>query len=304
MRCWGNNGNGELGDGTNTQAFVPVKVLKAGGGDFTGVKQISAAYHTCALLSDSSVWCWGRDSEGELLDGTTGTRGTPAPALAGPGTPLSGVLEVSVNLYTTCVVMSDHTARCGGYNGYGELGDGSTTTSYYPVSVRTGGGAVLAGVGSFGPLTSGYLHRCVALQNGTAECWGYGNDGELGDGTNVQHYLAAPVYSSGTTPLTNVTQISDQVQSSCARLADGTVRCWGYNYYGELGNASTASSAYPVQVQNDAGNLGGVVEIASGWIHACARDSSSGIWCWGYDGSGQLGSGTTSKPYVAVPLVW
>ncbi len=137
-RCWGANGEGRLGDGTNTGSATPVTVVATGTGTtLSGITQISAGFHTCAVLEDTTARCWGANSNGQLGDGTNTERDTPVTVVAtGTGTTLSGITQISAGSMHTCAQLSDGTARCWGAKGEGRLGDGTNTgSSNQPVIV-------------------------------------------------------------------------------------------------------------------------------------------------------------------------
>ena len=181
----------------------------------------------------------------------------------------------------TCALLSDGTAKCWGYNGYGQLGDGTTSNRYIPVSV--------SGLTNAVAIASGAYHTCALLSNGTAKCWGLNNYGQLGDGSTSNRYT--PVSVSG---LTNAVAIASGEYHTCALLSDGTAKCWGRNNYGQLGDGSTSNRYIPVSVSG----LTNAVAIASGEYHTCALLSDGTAKCWGLNNYGQLGDGTTDTRYT------
>ena len=157
------------------------------------------------------------------------------------------VPAISAGYSHTCALLSDHTVECWGYNGEGELGDGTTTDSATPVQVKD-----VAGTGTLSNVTqisAGYSHTCALLTGGAVECWGYNYNGQLGNGTTTDSATPVQVKDvAGTGTLSNVTQISAGGSHTCALLSDNTVECWGYNGEGELGNGETADRTTPVSV--------------------------------------------------------
>ncbi len=177
--CWGLNSYGQLGDGNTTSSGVPVTVDSSGlpaGQTFT---QISATwFHTCAVDSAGAAYCWGRNSAGQLGDGSSSSSSVPvavdvAGALAG-----QTITQVTVGAYDTCALDAAGDAYCWGGNSYGQLGDGSTTNSAVPVAVNTGG--ALAGK-SLIQVSAGIWHTCALDAAGAPYCWGGNASGELGD---------------------------------------------------------------------------------------------------------------------------
>ena len=170
--CWGSNHNGQLGAGLpdNFKA-TPVAVV----GLSNGVRSISAGgNHACAVKENRHVVCWGRNSAGQLGDGTFNLSNTPVEV-----TGITNAESVAAGFDHTCVVTTGGAAKCWGLNGQGQLGDGSTTQRSAPVQV--------SGLGSgVAQLTAGAAHTCALLDNGAVKCWGWNSSGELGNGTNDQ----------------------------------------------------------------------------------------------------------------------
>ena len=132
------------------------------------------------------------------------------------------------------------------------------------------------------------------LANGTMQCWGSGNNGELGDGTSGPITTTAPV---NVLNVTNVARISAGAWHSCAILTSGTAQCWGDNFEGELGiGAVSMSEPRAVTVMN----LTGILAMAGGGYHACAI-ASGGVWCTGTNMQGQLGQ-PSSVQRAVTPL--
>jgi alpha-tubulin suppressor-like RCC1 family protein len=227
MRCWGENREGQLGNGTTADPGTAHPVAVSG---ITGVTAFTTgAYHTCAVLGDGTLKCWGRNGDGELGDGTWTTSSTPRPVNG-----LTGVAAVSGGGAHTCAVLSDGTVQCWGENEFGQLGDGTTTGSLIPVLVR--------GINSAVAVSAGWRHTCALLGDGSVQCWGQNDLGQLGDGTTTNRTTPVPV--SAVTGAVAVT--AGWWHHSCALLGDGTVRCWGENEWGQLGNGTTTPSLSPV----------------------------------------------------------
>jgi len=299
-RCWGWNSNGELGDGTNTDSATPVTVVATGTGTtLSGITQISAGdYHTCAVLDDKTARCWGAKGEGRLGDGTnTGSSNQPVTVVAtGVGTTLSAVTQITAGEAHTCAMLEDTTARCWGWNAFGQLGDGTTTNRDTPVTV--------VALSAVTQISAGSGHTCAVLDNTTARCWGANGRGQLGDGTTTSSNTPVVVTTAGGggTTLSAVTQISAGTTHTCARLSDGTGRCWGENSIGQLGDGTTTDRSTPVVVTAAGGAaLSAVTQISAGSMHTCAQLSDGTARCWGANGEGQLGDGTTTNK--ATPVI-
>jgi len=273
VRCWGLNGDGELGDGSVDNASRPVSVT-----GLTGIRSITAGdYHACALLSGGTVKCWGYNFHGELgvsrkgpatcsrRAGTSGEACSTTPVtVAG----LSGVAALAAGAYQTCALLTAGTVKCWGYNAEGQLGNGTLKTSSQPVAV--------IGLSGVRAIASGGVSACALLRTGTVKCWGNG-------------YKSTPVAING---LAGAVAISAGYYYVCAVLATGAVKCWGSNDFGQLGNGTFKSTARPTTVSG----VSGAVGIAAGEDHACALSRAGTVTCWGYDQWGQIGSRPNVTP--------
>jgi alpha-tubulin suppressor-like RCC1 family protein len=225
--CTGSNGSGQLGNGTTAPSLTFGQV-------FTGtVDQIAAGIiHTCARLINGGVSCWGSNSNGQLGIGTAGGN-VLSPTTVGN---LAGVAEVHTGYFHTCARKFDGTVWCWGFNGDGELGDGTTVDRALPVQVT--------GIFNAVQIAIGETHSCALLQDGSVQCWGNDLNGELGDGSgggSISKVLT-PV------PVRNLTSAVVEIAShpisflTCARLDSGAVQCWGYNFFGAIGDGTFANA--------------------------------------------------------------
>jgi alpha-tubulin suppressor-like RCC1 family protein len=281
VQCWGYNRFAQLGDGTAVDRRRPVGVF----GLRRSVRAIAAGgRHSCALMRTGAVECWGDNAHGELGDETRTHRSKPV-AVRG----LHSVRAVAAGEAFACALTASGRVECWGDNRHGELGDGTSADRDRPVAVAGLGTGVTA-------IALGYFHACALKRAGTVECWGYNGYGQLGDGTTTDRRI--PVRVSG---LAGVIAISAGGGHTCALTSAHTVRCWGSNHYGELGDGTTTRRLTPVAVS---GLLGGVTAIAvGGEAHGCALTRAGGVKCWGYNGHGQLGDGTTTDRAVPVDVV-
>jgi alpha-tubulin suppressor-like RCC1 family protein len=282
VKCWGENNNGQLGDGTTTQRNTPVDVS----GLSSGVDAIAAGeYHTCALTAGGGVKCWGRNNNGQLGDGTTTDRTTPVD-VSGLS---SGVAAIAAGYYHTCGLTAGGGVKCWGRNSDGQLGDGTTTDRNTPVDVSGLTGGVDA-------IAAGGYHTCALTAGGGVKCWGSNSAGQLGDGTTTQRNT--PVDVSGLS--SGVAAIAAGYYHTCALTAGGGVKCWGRNNYGQLGDGTTTRRKTPVDVS---GLSSGVAAIAAGGYHTCALTAGGGVQCWGYNLYGQLGNGEFGYSPTPVDVV-
>jgi alpha-tubulin suppressor-like RCC1 family protein len=239
VQCWGNNASGQLGNGTASNPDAGTLITVSGlsgataliaGGSFGGS-------YSCALLSDGSVKCWG-----EITVGESSTSPTGVPGLNG------GVIQIAGGGAHACALLSDGTVKCWGNNQDGELGSGTSVYSASAVAVSGLGGvtAIAAGGNWFSTAPTG--HSCAVLSDGTAMCWG----DTLGDGT--RNHSPTPVAVSGLSGATAIAAGGGGYTNAgsggfcCVLLSDHSVKCWGNNQDGELGNGTTMNSPTPVAV--------------------------------------------------------
>jgi len=222
VKCWGYHGT--LGNGSTMDSAVPV--------DVTGITDaVQITVGPCARLADGSVKCWGGTYWGQLGDGTNVDSLLPVPVVG-----ISGALELSGDATSHCVLMPGGTIKCWGINQFGGLGDGTMTDRNSPVDVVGISGAV--------HVVAMNQDTCALFPGGTAKCWGANQYGNLGNGSTAYSSLI-PVDVVG---LSGITALSGTEHRLCALLAGGTVKCWGSNDRGGLGDGSTNDSLHPVTV--------------------------------------------------------
>jgi alpha-tubulin suppressor-like RCC1 family protein len=210
VSCWGANDVGQLGDGTLTDRRLPTTVVGV-----SGATRVEAGQrHACAIVAGGAVKCWGFNA-GQLGDGTATNRST-AVTVAG----LSGVKDLALGDLHTCALLAAGTVRCWGQNNNGELGDGTTVDHFTPAAtVNTAGATAIA---------AGYRHTCAIVAGGASKCWGL--DGLVHSGPNLR--LPVPVPG-----LSGASALAAGGNHTCA-LVSASVRCWGENNYGELGDGT------------------------------------------------------------------
>jgi len=263
--CWGHNGYGQVGDGTNINKNSPIPVP----GMSSGVSSISLGwYHSCAIKTDGSLWCWGNNEYGQLGNGSYENKNSPVQIMP------SGVSSVSAGGHHTCAVKTDGSLWCWGDNSYGQIGNGTLGGSVSePVQV------IPSGVSS---VSSGWFHTCAIKQNGSLWCWGDNGYGQLGN-NSFGGRVSEPVeiMSSG------VSSVSLGWYHTCAIKTDGSLWCWGWNIFGQLGDGTGEDKHSPHQIMPS-----GVSFVSLGGFHTCAiKEEESSLWCWGWNSFGQLGDG-------------
>lgn len=290
VRCWGSNGNGQLGNGTTMGSTTPVDVPSL----TTGVAAVSAGgNYTCALTVGGAVKCWGANDNGQLGNGTTTDSATPVD-VTGLG---DGVAAISAAFAHACALTTAGGVKCWGYNGNAQLGNGTDTNSSTPVDV--------IGLTGVAAISVGGNHSCSRTIGGGVKCWGGNFWGELGTGTETKtppFGIGTPVEPSGLG--SGVAAIASGFDHTCALTSAGGVKCWGKNGHGQLGNGTTNNSSTPGDV---VGLSSGVVAISAGGQsveagHSCALTSGGLARCWGQNESGQLGDGTTTQSVTFVDV--
>ena len=311
--CWGNNGNGELGNNSTTQSLVPVAVTTTGT-PMAGktITQVSTGSNSsaCAVDTTGLVYCWGNNGNGELGNNST-TQSLVPVAVTTSATPMAGrtIVQVSAGGDFACAVDTTGLVYCWGYNSYGELGNNSTTQSLVPVAVTTSA-TPMAGR-TIVQVSAGNDFVCAVDSSGPLYCWGDGGNGELGNYAAKSSPVPVAVYTAGM-PIADQTivQVSAGAIFACAVDTAGLVYCWGYNGVGQLGNSSTNWSSIPVAVTTTPGTpMAGrtIVQVSAGrgWFgySACAVDTASLAYCWGQNTSGQLGNNSVTQADEPV-AVW
>lgn len=243
-------------------------------GELTDVIMLAAGEgHTCALMADQTVRCWGKNNQGQLGNESGIYSGIPL-TVGG----LSGVKKITAGYEHNCALLSDNNIKCWGRNLEGQLGDGTNSRRSSPVLV--------SGLSNVEEVATGREHTCALIIGGTVKCWGANHKGQLGPGTDLGSKV--PVDVPG---LTTVRALALDGLSTCALLTSDTVKCWGENSLGQLGNGSTVKTNTP----GDVLNLSNVHSIVAGWEHTCALLKTGIVKCWGANYSGQLGDGTITK---------
>lgn len=269
-KCWGNNTEGQLGDGTTTSRSTPVTVS----GLASGVSLIAAGYrHSCAATASGAAYCWGDNSVGGLGDNTTTDRRSPV-QVSGL---TSGVSAITAGGSYSCAVHGG-AAKCWGSNG-GRLGDGTLTSRRTPVQVS----GLTSGVTD---VVAGFGHAC-AIADGALRCWGENSSAQLGNGNTVDQL--SPVAVTGLS--SGVTRVAAATGHTCAVHA-GAAKCWGSGTSGRLGNGSTSIQVAPSAVS---GLSSATIDIAVGTMRSCALTTAGAVYCWGLNAGGGAYDGVTTE---------
>lgn len=287
--CWGNNIHGQIGDGTyTTPRLVPIK--EADGHIFTSI--VAGEFHTCGLKDNGEVWCWGLGDFGQLGRGSTLPSNRPVKVTnSGPG----GIIfkQITAGSHHNCGLNEVGKAYCWGNNGNGRLGIGNNDPyKTVPTAVY--------GTSTFTQIAAGYAHTCAIYPNTQAACWGWNAQGQLGIGNGAVSETNRP---SGLPHYHRFRNISLGHEHSCGIKIDKFswpkdeyAACWGYNYFGQLGNNTYNKAGEPSKVygQHFHTDSRAYIDVTAGSYHTCALRRNGDIRCWGKNGLGQLGTGSTA----------
>ncbi len=286
LKCWGYNGWGQLGFATPVFTSAPTASVVFPAGRTPKTVSVSGN-HTCVILDDASLWCWGYNAYGALgLGNNTHTSGPTAAVNLGPGRTAKAVQTSGGG---TCAILDDDTLKCWGQNGYGQhgFGDGVDTNAPGPIA-------------NFGPgrtvkmVAMGGYDTCAILDDASLRCWGNNGLGQCGVGNTA--YVPAPTVvnlGAGRT----AKSISMNGFVACAILDDDTMKCWGAP--GTVGNGSNVPYNAPGPVIDF--GPGRTVRFMTAMNHSCAVLDNFTVKCWGINPSGGLGTGDTLN-YYAPPI--
>jgi alpha-tubulin suppressor-like RCC1 family protein len=284
VSAWGENGYGELGNGSYTSSSSPVIMNFPAG---TKIKQVvEGNYNTVVLLADGTVWSTGRGTEGEMGNGQS-----PASVNTPTKANISNVVSVAAGQYTIYAVKSDGTLWSWGYNSFGQLGNGTTNQSLVPVQV--------SGLGNVVEVAAERFSGAALRSDGTVWAWGDNPVGNLGNNTTCSPSSGCtgsttPVQVHGANDsgfLTGVVAITCGRDNTLALKSDGTVWGWGSDGWGQLGDNSRVNKSVPVPMLNPAGNatLTGVASVSGGGTFTLMLMSNGTVLATGYDTYGDLG---------------
>lgn len=319
VKCWGDNMYGQLGVGDRRARGAVSEDLGSSatpvalGAQRSAIAISAGRAHTCAVLADGAVICWGDNRFGQLGVGDRVARGTgdgaaSAPAVVDLGHPHHAV-AVSAGANHTCALLSSGPVKCWGADDTGQLGQetagsrggqpGEMGDNLAPVDLGAGQTATA--------IAAGTSHSCALLQNGSIKCWGANSAGQLGVGTTdngsaaqLKTNLSTADLGSGRT----ARAIAAGAAHTCAVLSDGLVKCWGANLFGQLGLGDTRNrGGQPGELAASAPlNLGLVMTdpvrtsaITTSSNHTCVLLMTGEAKCWGLNAIGQLGQGNTEN---------
>jgi alpha-tubulin suppressor-like RCC1 family protein len=300
--CWGDNHEGQIGDGTRERRYLPAQVA----GSWRTVS--AGAFHSCAIAKTGAISCWGSNAEGPVGGSDTGIADAPVALGA-----INDWKQVSAGEHHSCALRENGELHCWGANTYGEIGDGTTDPiAFAPRMVGTG----------FGMVSAGGTHTC-AIKQGALFCWGNNEAWQLGDGSADAHdqpkqiggkqWLQVSAGHDSTCAVrddhtlwcwgggvsadpaqidaaTDFASVDLYGKHACALRSGGEVLCWGDNAWGQLGDGTSTARSAPAPVVG----ASGFAHLAVGRDATCAIKSGQ-LWCWGQNREGQLAIGEPRK---------
>jgi alpha-tubulin suppressor-like RCC1 family protein len=295
--CWGNDTNGELGDGTpGGSSNKPVAVT-----GLSGATSIAAGgTFSCAIKTTGHATCWGANDLGQLGDTTTTARAKPGAEIG--GTDGIAFLGIAGGNNHACARRSSGGIAAWGDNTFSQSGFASPSAQASFPTPTIGLPTDASGttfVTDASAVAAGGAHCCAARAAGIVICWGANDRGQLGNGLVEPGPGRKDFVEVGALPAISPATLVAGGEHTCARASSGSVLCWGRNDYGQLGRGMSGTDQ---PVAATVPGLDKVVELVAGGEHTCARDSDGYVWCWGANDRGQLGDHSKSARNKPVKL--
>lgn len=278
LACWGDNQTGALGTGSTGRTWTAGSevsngpaVAAAQGRTFT---QVSAGNRfTCGVDGAGEAWCWGKNDDGQLGNGSTQPSAVPVRMAGG-----LAFRAVAAGYAHACGITTDSNLYCWGDNEFGGLGNGTTVSSPVPARV--------AGAVQFVSVSAGTRYTCALATDGAAYCWGDSGSGRLGTGSTAPASTPMPVTGG-----LRFRSLSAGWSHTCAVAVDGVAYCWGYSLYGQTGRSSPMVVLAPTSVPG----IPALVSISAGTMHSCGLAADGAAYCWGNNLAGQMGTNTRAS---------
>lgn len=285
ISCWGDNFVGKLGRGfyteDQTEVYTPAHVKNIS----NAISISSKSHRSCAVLSSGKINCWGDNRHGQLGNGKLSYFTVPVEVKN-----ISNAVSVAVGGEYfvgehSCALLSTDEIYCWGSNYYGQIGNGEFGRPGWTIPAQ-----IDLGFSDTESITAGAVHACALRSTGTIYCWGGNGEAQIGS-INTFDSVALPTQVSG---ISDATSIDAGDTHTCAVHSDGTVSCWGSNYFGQLGNGISGVdevSYQPVKVSG----LTDVTAVTAGLFHSCGLHANGTVSCWGWNLAGQLGNGISGE---------
>lgn len=288
--CWGANYDGELGTGNYNDYDTAVKVSGTGVAPLIFTKVSAGSSHSCGLTATGAAYCWG-DTYYGIGDGTSNGSKVPVQVL-GSGSGSLVFTDISAGTLYTCAINAANEVYCWGYNGNGQLGNGTTANALLPTKVVGSGTAPL----QFTQVLASNYVTCALNTSGAAYCWGNNSYGGVGDGTFTDRSSPTLVSGSGSGALI-FTQIKSGL-ASCAINASGEAYCWGHNSGGAVGDGTFTNRPSPTKVVGSGAGSLIFTSISGSGANSCALNALHQAYCWGYGFHYAIGNMSTSDQNV------
>ena len=281
VSCWGSNSYGQLGTGDTTNYNTPTLTDGFGIGR-TAIAISSGGQHSCVILDNGSVSCWGYGDYGQLGDGMDELYRSSPSLISSLGIGRTAVAISAGNLHT-CAILDNGSVSCWGATE--QIGNGDWLDRNTPTLTNS------FGIGRTAvAISAGYAHTCVILDNGSVSCWGHGSSGRLGNG-DMEDRLS-PTLTETLGQGRTAVEISSGYSHTCAILDNGSVSCWGSGGYGKLGIGDLSRNDNPSpQLISSLGSGRNATSISAAIEHTCALLDNGEVTCWGNDNNGRLGHG-------------
>jgi len=264
----------------STTAHITVKVAAAKAKPPPGptaVQVAAGAEETCAVLSNGKVYCWGLDDTGQIGNGSASETPVTKPAEVGG---VQGATGISVGEDDACALLSTGHVDCWGSNGDGQVGNDNDEEAAVATATEVNGleHAIEVHVG--------WDFACALIEGGTVDCWGENGHGEIGSGrvAKVNEYVLTPEAAK----VEHVTKLDVYFKQACALISGGTLKCWGYDFFDQLGNAAEKVEAVETPVEDVYSKH--VEDVSLGHNHGCVVEAGK-VLCWGENHEAQLGDG-------------
>ncbi len=301
VSAWGYNNTGQLGLGDVTVRTNPQLIPT-----LSNVKKIvdtsygstgSVNTTTCALTTSGALYCWGYNAYGQVGDYTTTQRTTPVQVATTSGT-IADVVATGEQYGDVCAINTSGQLFCWGYNGYGQVGNYTTTNQLFPLQVATTSGTIasvnLGGTGST-------QYTCAVNTTGSLYCWGYNAQGNLGDYSTTQRNFPVNVATTSGTIVKTFNGGGSTYVTNCALNSLGKLFCAGYSGYGQLGDYTTTARNNFIAVATSTGTIVQWEEVGTGsYGTSCVLNSIGQVYCWGYNATGGAANGGTASPILGV----
>ncbi len=285
--CWGDNGNGQLGNsGAGTTATPQQVALPA-----LATHLAAGGANTCALLVDDSLHCWGRNDVGQVgIGSTVSPQTTPQRVTTVPST--FAVREIDIGDFHLCAASAAGAVWCWGLAADGRLGSSSQSDAWLPQAT-----ASLGGTATY--VTAGQAHSCVVLETGVLKCFGSNSSSQLGQSisTTSNDVPTAVVFGE------SVTSVAAGSDFTCGLSSTGVVKCFGSNHEAQLANGSTSFTPRPEALTVSGLGTDHVIALVAGDLHVCAVVSTGVVKCWGSNEYGQVGVDTARAPQTNAATV-